>query len=111
MTLVINATDFKANCLALLDEVAESGRELTVTKHGRPLARVVPVDAGTALEGSVGFVVTDKELIAPLAEAWHADAPLSLETRDALERTFGTVREAEAAERAEGRGGRDDDCG
>lgn len=39
---IINATQFKANCLALLDEVQDHGGTITVTKRGRPVATVVP---------------------------------------------------------------------
>ncbi len=71
----LSATQFKARCLALLDEVAESGAELTVTKHGRPVARVVPVDTGASLEGSVTELVGEEELLSPLGESWQAEAP------------------------------------
>jgi prevent-host-death family protein len=40
---IVSATDFKARCLALLDEVAEEGGSITVTKRGRPVATVGPV--------------------------------------------------------------------
>jgi prevent-host-death family protein len=36
----ISATEFKAKCLALLDEVDERGEVLTITKRGRPVATV-----------------------------------------------------------------------
>ncbi|SRR6266567_2534637 len=35
---VVTATEFKAKCLALLDEVDEKGDSITVTKRGRPVA-------------------------------------------------------------------------
>jgi prevent-host-death family protein len=38
----IGAAEFKARCLELLDRVRESGAEYTITKHGKPVARVVP---------------------------------------------------------------------
>jgi prevent-host-death family protein len=38
----IKASEFKAKCLALIDEVAESGETLVVTKHGKPVVRVQP---------------------------------------------------------------------
>jgi len=38
---VITATEFKAKCLQLLDEVQRSGQELVISKHGRPVARVI----------------------------------------------------------------------
>ena len=41
----INASEFKAKCLALLDEIARTGETLTVLKRGKPVARVVPAPA------------------------------------------------------------------
>lgn len=43
--MTITATEFKAKCLSLIDEVQERGSELIISKHGRPVARLVP--AGT----------------------------------------------------------------
>ncbi len=33
---------FKATCLALLDEVKQTGRPLIITRRGIPIAKVVP---------------------------------------------------------------------
>ena len=41
-TRTIGATEFKAKCLALLDEIAEQGGTITVTKRGRPVATISP---------------------------------------------------------------------
>jgi len=55
----VAAAEFKAKCLELLDHVRESGTEYVVTKHGKPVARVVPYRAADApmgfgaLKGSV----------------------------------------------------------
>ena len=68
----ISASRFKARCLALLDDVAETGQPLTVTKRGRAVARVVPMDGPPALSGSVTYAVSEEELIAPLGEDWDA---------------------------------------
>ena len=38
----IKASEFKAKCLSLMNEVAESGAEYVVTKNGRPVSRLVP---------------------------------------------------------------------
>ena len=38
----IKASEFKAKCLKLMDEVAEKGEEYVVSKNGRPVARLVP---------------------------------------------------------------------
>ena len=37
----INATEFKARCLQLLDEVQRTGEDLVISKRGKPVARVV----------------------------------------------------------------------
>lgn len=39
----ISASDFKARCLGLLDEVQDTGVEVIITKHGKPVARLVPI--------------------------------------------------------------------
>lgn len=59
----ITASQFKARCLRLLDEVAETGETLVVTKHGRPVARVVPPLGPDDLQGSGKINMTDEELI------------------------------------------------
>ena len=38
----IEASEFKAKCLKLMDEVAESGEEIVITKNGRPVLRLTP---------------------------------------------------------------------
>ena len=38
----IKASEFKAQCLKLMDEVADSGAEIVITKNGRPISRLVP---------------------------------------------------------------------
>lgn len=39
----MSATEFKAKCLALLDEIGHKGGTIIVTKRGRPMATVGPV--------------------------------------------------------------------
>lgn len=57
----IGATEFKARCLALLDRVAAEHVEYLVTKHGRPVAKVVPIDEPMPLVGSVRILVSSDE--------------------------------------------------
>jgi prevent-host-death family protein len=66
----VPAGEFKARCLALLDEVAATGRELTVTKRGRPVARLVPVEVPRPLLGSVQ---RQKDLVSPIAICWDVE--------------------------------------
>jgi len=46
----IAAGEFKAKCLAILDEVNESGEAIIVTKRGKPVARVSPHDEAVTRE-------------------------------------------------------------
>lgn len=43
----LNATTFKATCLAVLDDIAETGAVYTITKRGRRVAQVGPPAATT----------------------------------------------------------------
>ena len=36
----IKASEFKARCLRLMDEVAENGEEIVITKNGKPVAKL-----------------------------------------------------------------------
>ena len=36
------AAQFKAQCLAVMDHVSQSGRPVVITKHGKPAVKVVP---------------------------------------------------------------------
>lgn len=38
----IKASEFKAKCLQLMDEVAATGEEIVITKNGRPVSRLTP---------------------------------------------------------------------
>jgi prevent-host-death family protein len=74
MTKEITASRFKAQCLALFDEVAETGNSLIVTKHGRPVAMVGPLPKMASLRGSVRFNISDDDLVGTtLLDHWDAD--------------------------------------
>ena len=70
----ISAGDFKARCLALMDEVRDRGGEYVVTKRGVPVAKLVPVrTVRRALRGSMkGTVKLLGDIISPLDEPWEA---------------------------------------
>ncbi|HEV3318548.1 MAG TPA: type II toxin-antitoxin system Phd/YefM family antitoxin [Solirubrobacteraceae bacterium] len=72
MSRTISASQFKAQCLAMLDEVAATGEEVVVTKRGRAVARVLAATEPESLRGSVTFNVPDEDLIAPLDIDWDA---------------------------------------
>ena len=70
--VTVPAGEFKARCLALLDEVAATGRSLVVTKRGRPVARVAPIEPPRSLHGSARYLVSDDEFLAPIGDSWNA---------------------------------------
>lgn len=63
----MSASDLKARCLRVLDEVAGSGVEVLVTKRGTPVARVVPLPDSEppSLVGSVRYE-HEEDLLAPV---------------------------------------------
>jgi prevent-host-death family protein len=42
----VPAGKFKAQCLAIMDQVQRNGQPLLVTKRGKPVVKVVPADEG-----------------------------------------------------------------
>lgn len=70
------ASRFKAECLAILDQVDQLKISIVITKHGRPVARVVPADASAAragLAGSVTLVAEDDAAYYSTDDAWDAE--------------------------------------
>jgi prevent-host-death family protein len=71
-TRTVSASQFKAQCLAMLDEVAATGEEIVITKRGRAVARVSAASEPESLRGSATFHVSDEELVEPLDIDWNA---------------------------------------
>jgi len=69
----MGAGEFKARCLAILDAVERTGKSVVVTKRGKPVARVVPIEKpkkkGAPLAGSVLY---EGDIVSPLTEPWEA---------------------------------------
>lgn len=72
----VPAAVFKAECLKLMDEVARTGQPVVITKHGKPVAQLVPVPAEPkSLFGYMRNTVTIKgDVVAPTGESWSADS-------------------------------------
>lgn len=70
----IKASEFKAKCLQITDEVAETGEPVEITKRGVPVAQLVPVRRRPvtlfgALEGSITIL---GDIIEPIDVEWDA---------------------------------------
>jgi len=71
----IAAGEFKAKCLHLLDEVHQSRKEIVITKRGRAVARLLPVDEELLpvfgrMRGSAEIL---GDIVAPVGEKWNVD--------------------------------------
>ena len=87
---VIKASEFKAKCLALIDEVAESGEAIIVTKHGKPVVRVEP-DRPAVKGPAFGFLKGMVELVDPdldFDEKSDADLQWFRDRMDRLEKAL-----------------------
>jgi prevent-host-death family protein len=72
----VPATEFKARCLELMDRVSERRETYVITKRGRPVARLVPVErgGGEPLFGRLrGWVEEEGDIMRPVVppEAWE----------------------------------------
>ena len=71
----INASEFKAKCLELMDEVAETGQEIVITKRGRPVSRLAPYrERPKSLFGiDRGRLEILGDIISPIDVEWEAE--------------------------------------
>ena len=68
----MQASSFKAQCLAVLDEVERTHRPVVITKHGRAIARLVPIGAATPTMGSVTLIADTDDEFFSTDEPWNA---------------------------------------
>lgn len=72
----IQASEFKAKCLALMDEVARTGQSIVVTKNGRPIAELQPhrpPRAKSIIGLHKGRIAIKGDIVAPLGRGlWDA---------------------------------------
>lgn len=72
MVWQISASQLKARCLRLMDDVARSGEALVITKNGQPVAELHPC-RGTRRASPFGLHLAtrlDGDVVAPLDEPW-----------------------------------------
>jgi prevent-host-death family protein len=73
---VVAAGEFKAKCLKLLDEVQRQRIQIVITKRGKPIAKLVPLeDRPASFIGSMkGTMEILGDIVAPIDVQWEADA-------------------------------------
>ena len=71
----LKASEFKARCLKLMDEVQKTGEEIVITKHGKPISKLVPysVKASTLLGLHEAKISSLDQDIFSSDETWEAD--------------------------------------
>ncbi len=71
----MSASEFKAKCLKIMDEVADSGEPVTITKYGKPVAQLGPCKTKPkSVFGSLkGQVMITGDIISPIVVVWEAN--------------------------------------
>ena len=71
----VTASEFRARCLELMGEVADNGVEIVITKHGRPVSRLVPCrrKPDTLFGIDRGKLEILGDIDEPLDVAWEAE--------------------------------------
>lgn len=75
MTKIMKASEFKAKCLAVMDEVAKTGEGVVVTKNGKPIAKLVPHKAAERPSPFgiwKGEIEIAGDIISPIDVEWDA---------------------------------------
>lgn len=76
MARTIMASKFKEQCLSLLDLVASTKVPIIVTKHGRPIAQLAPLDdvaAPRSTNDSVTLIAASDEDYFSTGESWEVE--------------------------------------
>ncbi|MGK5090128.1 type II toxin-antitoxin system prevent-host-death family antitoxin [Bdellovibrionota bacterium FG-2] len=73
----IAAGKFKAKCLSIMDDIQKNHEEVTVTKYGKPVAKLVPVEGDERTPPVFGFlkgsVSIHGDIIGPVGEKWDVE--------------------------------------
>jgi prevent-host-death family protein len=74
MSRMIKASEFKAKCLAIMDEVERTGEGVVITKNGKPVAELVPHRASrpNALGLLKDRLFITGDIISPIDVEWEA---------------------------------------
>ena len=72
---IVGAAEFKARCLELMNEVERLGGEIVITKHRRPVARLVPAEGRMShFYGCLkGMILEEHDIVSPIDVEWTAD--------------------------------------
>ena len=72
-TRVVSATEFKAKCLSILDDIAQQGQRITVTRRGVAVATIGPVKKApwkSPIGSWVGRGKIVGDIVSPIVDLW-----------------------------------------
>jgi prevent-host-death family protein len=74
MSRSVKASEFKAKCLALMDEVGRTGRGVVITKRGKPVAELVPHRSAKRSPRGIlkGELEITGDIMSPIDVEWDA---------------------------------------
>lgn len=76
LSKTIPAGEFKAKCLHLMDEVQEQHVAFVITKRGKPVAKLVPIEHDNTAKNfgcMKGTVIIHDDIISPIGVKWDAN--------------------------------------
>jgi len=71
----ISASDFKSHCSKVIEEVSQRRKPVVITKRGKPVAMLVPLDKEereTLFGFARGCVKIHGDILEPIAVEWEA---------------------------------------
>ena len=71
----IKASEFKAKCLKLMDEAAESGKEIVITKKGKAVAKLSPLrqKPDVIFDIDRDIIQIHGDIVSPMPAEWVED--------------------------------------
>lgn len=75
-TMEIAAREFKSRCLTLMDEVSTRRTSVIITRRGKPVAMLVPVEAarGKLFGCMKGTGQAAGDIVTPVGKRWDAES-------------------------------------
>ncbi len=72
----VETSEFQADCLAILDEIAKTGEEIVITNNGRPVSKLVPFrECPDSLFGiSATSIEIRGDIVSPIDDGWNAQS-------------------------------------
>ena len=74
----ISVSQFKIHCLKIIENINQKKKSLIVTKRGKPVAKIEPIDKLS--EDDLLFnsmkakaVIVDKDIISPINDSWEVN--------------------------------------